>query len=323
MSTHLLDIPVLIWRSDEDSELTQIPLRESTINTLSPGLNYGLGTFEGIRAYWSEDKKGWYIFRLIEHYERLRASWRSLYMKIPFAPKLLANATVELVSSSGLPGQDLYIRPLAFKDGLGIGCKLHDWETRLVIMVVPLEQYLAKSEMLDVVISPWRRVPQSSIPVSSKPTGAYLQTALAVTHACMSGYDDAIILNQDGTVSEFSAANIFVIRRNGEVVTPPPSANILIGLTRDTIMVLLREEMDIVVKETSIGVNELLIADTIFGTGTAWEIATVNSVNNIAFKNSAHLWKVKKLKNMYTKILRGDGERWSEIWCTFAPDENQ
>src|ERR687883_1738270 len=230
---------------------------------LSPAtnaLNYGTGVFEGIRAYWNERRGTLQVLKLREHYERFEKSSRMLRIELPHTVDELCDITLEILKRNA-PREDTYIRPLAYKAVESVGVNLRG-ESELSIFTVPMGNYVELTG-LRVCVSSWRRTADNAIPARAKCTGSYVNTALAVDEAHMSGYDDAIFLTQDGQVSEASAANIFLVRK-GELITPPVTADILEGITRDAVMELAGKELGIPVVEREIGRTELYAADEVF-----------------------------------------------------------
>ena len=232
-----------------------VPLEEAKVGIMTHALNYGTGCFEGIRGNWNEQHEQIYLFRIRDHYERLLRSARILRIEIQESVEELCEITVDVVRRSGFT-EDIYIRPLAYKSGEVIGVRLHDIEDDLNIFVAPFGAYLNADAGIRCCTSSWRRVPDTSMPARAKPTGIYLNSALAKTEAADYGCDEAIMLTQEGNVSEGSGENIFLFS-NGQLVTPSPAEGILIGITRDTVMQLAREELDIETVERQIPRSEL------------------------------------------------------------------
>ncbi|QCX33566.1 branched-chain amino acid transaminase [Caloramator sp. E03] len=246
------------------------------ISIRSKAFNYGLGCFEGIRAYWNEEKKQLYVFRLKEHYERLLQSCKALNINIPFTIDQLCNATVELLKRNNFK-TTVYIRPVAYKSSENLSPSLYDDDNSFLIYCQPLERFIEK-EAFRVCISSWRRISDNMIPARTKPTGGYLNSALASLEAALNGYDEAIFLTEDGKVCEGPGENIFIYK-NGKLITPPASDNILEGITRDMVMKIAKNDLNIEVVERSISRTELYAADEVFFTGTAMEVAPVIEVD--------------------------------------------
>jgi branched-chain amino acid aminotransferase len=251
--------------------------RDAKVGLLTHGLNYGTGCFEGIRGYWNEDHAELYFFRLAEHFERMHKSAKFLLIDLPDDVATLCRNTIELVRLNDFR-QDLYVRPIAFKSAEEVGVRLHNVAADFAIVAVPHRAYLDSSKGLRTCVSSWRRIDDNSAPARAKLTGVYVSSALAKTEAITNGFDEAILLTHDGHVAEGSAENIFIVR-DGEVHTPPLSDAILEGITRKSVIELLRDELQLPVVERSIDRSELYQADEIFFSGTAVGVSPVVEVD--------------------------------------------
>lgn len=253
-----------------------VPAKNAHVSIMTHGFSYGTGCFEGIRGYWNPDTEDIYLFRIREHFERLHRSCRILNMELKFTPAELVDQAVELVRRNKWR-ENIYIRPMVYKANEIIGVKLHDLNDHYYMLAVPMGDYVSTTG-LDCAVSSWRRIDDNAIPARAKVTGGYVNSALAKTEANKNGFGEAILLNPDGHVSEGSGENIFLYM-NGELHTPAASENILIGITRDTVMKLAQREMGRITRERVIDRTELYIADEIFLTGTGAQIAPVVSVD--------------------------------------------
>jgi branched-chain amino acid aminotransferase len=272
---------------------------------LSPAthaLNYGTGVFEGIRAYWSEGRGTMQVLKMREHYERFEKSCRMLRVGLPHTVDELCDITLEILRRNA-PREDTYIRPLAYKAAESIGVKLAV-DDELSIFTVPMGNYVELTG-LRVCVSSWRRTPDTAIPARGKFTGSYINTALAVDEAQRAGFDDAIFLTQDGHVSEASAANIFLLRK-GSLVTPPVTADILEGITRDAVMELAERELGMPVEARDIDRTELYAADEVFLTGTGYQIAPVVEADGRPVGTGEMGPVAGRLQELYFKAARGD-----------------
>jgi branched-chain amino acid aminotransferase len=290
-----------------------VPLEEAKVSIMTHALNYGTGCFEGIRGNWNEQHEQLYLFRMRNHYERLKKSARILRIDIQESVDELCDITVDVVRRSGYT-EDIYVRPIAYKSGAVIGVRLHDLEDDLNIFVAPFGAYLEGDGGIRCCTSSWRRVPDTSIPGRAKVTGIYVNSALAKTEAWDHGYDEAIMLTQEGNVSEGSGENIFVLS-NGQLVTPAPAEGILVGITRDTVMQIAREELGIEAVERQIPRSELYSADECFMTGTAAHVTPVVEIDNRAIGSGQIGTLTQKLMDLYHEIIRGNSDRHRE-WCT-------
>ena len=278
---------------------------------LSPAthaLNYGTGVFEGIRAYWNESQGTLQVLKLREHYERFEKSCRMLRIDLPNTVDELCDITLEILKKNA-PRQDTYIRPLAYKSATSVGVNLLG-ESQLSIFTVPMGNYVELTG-LKACVSSWRRTADNAIPARAKCTGSYVNTALAVDEAHRGGYDDAIFLTQDGQVSEASAANIFLVRKGG-IITPPVTADILEGITRDAIMELADKELGISVVERDVDRTELYAADEVFFSGTGFQIAPVVEVDGRPVGTGEMGPVAERLQSLYFDAARGDNEDYAD-----------
>ncbi|TCJ20674.1 branched-chain amino acid transaminase [Rubrobacter taiwanensis] len=288
-----------------------VRLGEVRLSPAANALNYGTGVFEGIRAYWNPERQELRVLKLREHYERFANSCKLMRIDPGLSVDDLCEVTLEILRRNA-PRVDTYIRPLAFKSAESIGVKLSGLKSSLSIFTVPMGNYVELTGLRCCVAS-WRRIPDNAIPARCKLTGAYINTALAVDDAQKAGFDDAIFLTQEGTVSEASAANIFIVRR-GEVVTPPLTADILEGITRDAVMELLEREWGIEVVERDIDRTELYAADEVFLTGTGYQIAPVVEIDHRPVGSGEMGPITGRLQEAYFRAARGDNpdyEHWT------------
>jgi branched-chain amino acid aminotransferase len=288
---------------------------DAKVGLLTHGLNYGTGCFEGIRGYWSAEKQQLYLFRLQEHFERLRLSAKLLLVDLEESAAELCAHTVELVRRNNMR-QDAYVRPIVFKSAEEIGVRLHGVGYDLSIVVVPHRAYLDSSKGVRACISSWRRVDDNSAPARAKLTGIYVGSALAKTDAVKSGFDEAILLTADGHVAEGSAENIFVVRGK-QLVTPPVTDNILEGITRASVMELAETELGLTVLERSIDRSELYQADEVFFTGTAVGVSPVVEIDHRPIADGA-IGKVSAaLVQLYADVTVGGLSQYAH-WATPA-----
>ncbi|MDI6619167.1 MAG: branched-chain amino acid transaminase [Clostridiales bacterium] len=285
---------------------------EVSISIRCKAFNYGLGCFEGIRAYWDEDAKQLYGFRLKDHYTRFLQSCKTINTCIPFTVDELCNMTVELLKKNGFK-TTTYIRPIAYKGAESIGPRISDNDNRLVIYCTPMGSYSGKGELRTMITS-WRRVEDNMLPPRAKATAAYLNSGLASLEATQNGYDEAIFLTGSGHVCEGPGENIFIFKK-GKLITPPPEDNILEGITRETVMQIAKEELGFDVVERSITRTELYAADEVFFSGTAMEVTPIVEVDNRKVGNGHPGEVCKKIKNMFFDIATGKVKRYSS-YCT-------
>ncbi len=255
-----------------------VPFAEAKISVATHGFNYGTAAFGGLRAYWNEEQGKLFIFRPQDHYRRLLNSARMMAMDIPHTPESLTQITLDLLRADGWR-RNVYIRPIVYKADEGIGVRLHNLRDALTIFALPFDQYVKNDTSAHVTVSSWRRVDDNTIPARGKISGAYASSALVKTDASLAGFDEALVLDQSGHVVEGSAMNVFMVR-DGMLITPPVTDNILEGITRRSIIELARNELGLTVVERSIDRSEVFICDELFMTGTAAQITVVTKVDH-------------------------------------------
>lgn len=292
------------------------PIADAKISVMTNTFNYGTGCFGGIRGYWNARQEQLYIFRIRDHYVRFLNSAKMLLAKLPYSPDDLAAITVDLVSREGFR-QNCYIRPLAYKADEGIGVRLHDLRDAVTIFSLPMGSYLPSEEGLKVCTSSWRRVDDTAIPPRGKLIGAYVNSALIKSEASLNGFDDAIVLNQDGHVAEGSVANLVMVRQ-GRLVAPPSSANALEGISLASILHVAQAELGLEVERREIDRTELYAADEAFLCGTGVQIASIASLDHRAIGTGAFGPITKSIRDLYFRILRGDEPKYMH-WLTPVP----
>ena len=290
-----------------------MPLADAKLSVMTHALHYGTAVFEGIRANWNAEHEQLYLFRMREHYERLRKSARALMMDLPLSDDELCEITVDLVRKSDFR-QDVYIRPMVYKSAEALGVRLHGIEDDFLCFLIPWGAYLDTTGGVHVVTSSWRRTEDQSIPVRAKVTGAYINSALAKTEAETAGFDEAIMLNEDGHVSEGSGENIFIVN-DGVIYTPPSSDNILVGITRNTVMELADTELGIQTVERTLDRSELWLADEVFMTGTAAHVTPISSVDRRTIGNGETGPITAQLERLYFDAIIGNRDAYSH-WLT-------
>jgi branched-chain amino acid aminotransferase len=280
-----------------------VPYSEAKVGVLTHALNYGTAAFAGVRAYWNEENQQLYIFRAADHYRRFLNSCKLLLIQLEHTPESLTQLTLDLLRADEYH-QDIYIRPLAYKADEVIGVKLHGIRAELSICAVPFDKYIADDTNAHVTISSWRRVDDNIIPARGKISGAYANSAFIKSDAVLSGFDDALVLTQEGHISEGSAMNFFMVR-DGLLITPPVTENILEGITRRSVIELAREELNLTVLERPVDRTEVYLCEELFLTGTAAQITAVTRVDHRPVGDgkmgpiSAHMY------NLFQDILRG------------------
>jgi branched-chain amino acid aminotransferase len=290
-----------------------VPIQEAKISVMTHAFNYGTGCFEGIRAYWNDQEGQLFVFRLREHFERLLRSCRILRIGLPYGVDELCEIALGLLRREGYR-EDCYLRPLAYKADETIGVRLHNLTDEFTVFATPFGRYIENEEGAHVCISSWQRVDDNATPARAKITGAYINSALAKTDAQLSGYDEALVLTATGHISEGSAENFFMVR-NGKLVTPPVTSNILEGITRDTIMTLAWEEMGLKTTERNIDRSEIYICDEAFLCGTGVQIAAITQVEHRPVGTGSIGPVVSRLRELYFGVVRGNNPKYRP-WCT-------
>ena len=280
-----------------------VAYRDTKIGLLTHGLNYGTGCFEGIRGYWNEDQQQLYFLKLLEHYERLHRSARLLFIDLPCSAADMCEHTVELARRNAY-AEDVYVRPIAFKAAEEIGVRLHNVRDEFAIIAIPHKAYFDSTHGLRTGVSSWRRIDDNTAPARAKLTGVYVSSALAKSEAINNGFDEAIVLTQDGHVAEGSAENIFMVRDN-VVITPPVTDSILEGITRRAVMELCREELRLEVIERSIDRSELYGAAEVFFSGTAVGVSPVVEIDHRAVADGKAGKISRALADLYHEITLG------------------
>jgi branched-chain amino acid aminotransferase len=290
-----------------------VPTSHGMISVRTHGFAYGTGCFEGIRGYWNEADQQVYLYRLREHYERLLNSCKILQIALPYTVDQLIDISIELVQRNG-QRQDVYLRPVAYKSAQTIGVRLHGIPDDFIITSEPQGDYVATTGM-HCGVSSWRRIDDNAIPARAKICGAYVNSAFAKSEAMQNGFDEAIMLTHEGHVSEGSAENIFLVM-NGEFVTPAPTENILLGITRDSVIELARRELGRITRERQIDRTELYVADEIFMCGTGAQIAPVISVDHRPVGNGQVGPIASAIKQLYSDVTHGRPPDYRAQWCT-------
>ena len=292
-----------------------VPLVDARVNVMTHALHYGTGVFEGIRGNWNQEKGAVHIFRLREHYQRLLRGCRLLMLDIPYSLDDLCRITVDLVERNGHQ-EDIYIRPLAYKSAeMVANLKLQDLASDFTLITVPFGNYLG-SDLLRCCTSSWRRVDDPMIPARLKISGIYVNSILAKTEATLAGYDEAIILNQDGHVCEGTGENIFIVD-NGVLITPVLEDNVLPGITRDTVIQLAQSDLGLEVVQRTVDRSELYLADEIFLTGTAAHVTPVVELDNRPIADGKAGPISSQIQEMYFNIVVGRNPKYLH-WCTPA-----
>jgi branched-chain amino acid aminotransferase len=285
-----------------------VPMDEAKISIASHALNYGTAAFGGLRGYWNEKQEKLFVFRPLDHYRRLLNSSKMLCMELPHTPESLTQITIDLLKADNWR-QDVYIRPLIYKADAGIGVRLHDLRDEVSIFALPFGAYGKNEDGAHVTVSSWRRIDDNVIPARGKISGAYANSALIKTDAIRSGFDEALVLDNNGHISEGTAMNVFIVR-DGVLITPPVTDNILEGITRRTVLELAREELKIPVVERSIDRTEAYICDEMFLTGTAAQVTVVTKVDHRPVGSGQPGEITLKLRQLFDDVVHGKVQKY-------------
>jgi len=301
-----------IWFNDK-----LVPWEDATIHVLTYALHYGSAVFEGIRAYKTGD--GCKIFRLDEHIKRLLNSAKIYRMNIPYSHQELKNACRIIVSSNDL-NEGAYIRPIAFRGYDDLGLHAHNNDAiDVVVAAWEWGTYLGNAALkdgVDACVSSWNKINPNTVPFMAKASGNYLSGTLVAMEARQNGYDEGILLDSKGMVSEGAGENIFMVK-DGNLYTPPLSSSILDGITRDAVMKI-AESFKLSVIETEIPREQLYIADELFFTGTAVEITPIKSVDKITIGTGTKGPVTAQIQKVFFGLFDGSTE---DSWGWLEPVE--
>jgi len=287
-----------------------VPWSEAKINIATHGFMYGTAVFSGMRAYWSAEKNRLFLFRPYDHFHRLLDSAKILAMDVPYDEAKLIQIARDVLQKDAWK-QDVYLRPCIYKADMGIGVRLHNLRDEFCMFITAFDKYLSNDSNAHLTFSSWRRIDDNAIPARGKISGAYANSALIKTDANRAGFDEAIVLDQDGQVSEGSAMNIFMVR-NGVLITPPATDNILEGITRRSVIELARAELGLQVEERSIDRTEIFIAEELFLTGTAAQIVAATKVDFRPIGNGEMGPITAKLRAVFDDVVHARVPKYSE-----------
>ena len=287
---------------------------DAKIHVLSHAFHYGSGVFEGIRCY--QTARGPAVWHLDEHVKRLFRSAKLYHMELPFSQEAVADAIRETIRANRL--SSCYIRPLAFRGYGEIGVNPLNAPVNVMIAVWPWGAYLGEEALeqgVRVKISSWKRNDQNSLPASAKATGQYINGVLAKVESLKAGYDEAIMLNHAGYITDGSGENVF-IARSGAVFTPPISAGCLDGITRASVMTF-AQELGYEVRETNLTRTDLYNADEAFFTGTAAEVTPIREVDDRQVGDGTRGPITKEIQGVFFSATKGEMERYAS-WLTLV-----
>ena len=295
------------------------PIEDAKVSIMTQTFNYGTGCFGGIRGYWNAERHQLFVFRLIDHYQRFLNSSRILLAKLDYTAEQLAEITVSLLQREYWQ-ENCYIRPIAYKADETIAVRLHDLHDAVAIFSLPVGPYRPAEDIVKVGVSSWRRVDDTAIPARGKLIGSYVNSALIKSEANLNGFDDAIVLNQDGHVAEGSAAN-FMMVRNGTLITPPVTSNVLEGITRRTIIEWAGSDLGLRVHEREIDRSELYAADEAFFCGTGAQITVIASIDNRTVGSGKIGPVTSQIRDLHFHVVHGNEPKYMHFLTPIAQPE--
>jgi branched-chain amino acid aminotransferase len=275
---------------------------QATVSVRSRGLNYGLGCFGGIRGYLADDEKQVFVFRLDDHIRRLNASAKLIFLRLTVSEAEAKEAVLETLRRNQVH-HDVYVRPMVFSNSVQLAPVLREEDSSFVVYTLPLKKYIDK-ESISVCVSSWRRTSDNAIPARAKPTGIYLNSALARREAFDNGFDEALFLTERGYVSEGSAEHIFIVR-DGVLVSPPSTEDNLDGITRRSLITLATEDLGLNFVERPISRSELYVSEEIFLCGTGAEVTPVSSVDRRVIGEGGVGPLTTRIKAQFHDVVRG------------------
>ncbi|MPZ98508.1 MAG: branched-chain amino acid transaminase [Dehalococcoidia bacterium] len=290
-----------------------VPLEQAKIGVMTHAFNYGTAVFEGVRGNWNADEGQLYLFKVREHVQRIRQSAKIMRMAVHYTEDEMVEMVNRVAEMSGYQ-EDVYVRPMVYKSSELVGVRLHDLDDDFLLFVTPFGAYLDIEAGARCMTSSWRRVSDTAIPARAKVNGLYVNNAMAKTEAQQNGFDEAIMLNEDGHVSEGSGENIVILRR-GTLISPPPQDNILEGITLDTALEIAQQELGLPVERRTIDRSELYIADEVFMTGTAAHLTPVVEVDRVPVGDGRPGPVSVQLQRTYFQAITGRLPQYRE-WLT-------
>lgn len=290
-----------------------VKIEDAKVSVMTNALQYGTGFFGGMRGYYNKEQSYLSVFRMEDHIKRFLSSAQVIGVAMKYSHQELKDITMKLIEMNK-PQTDTYFRPFAYAGSTNLSPNLERDNTfEYAMYMIPLGDYLPTNKGLSVCVSSWRRVSDNAIPSRAKLSGSYINSALAKLEASTRGYDEAIFLSDDGHVAEGSAMNLFIVR-NGVLITPAFSENILEGITRRTI-IKIAEDMGIPTMDRVVDRTELYVADEAFFSGTGAQVAWINKIDDRVIADGKRGPVTSKLQDTFFEIVRGKNDKYAE-WCT-------
>lgn len=296
-----------------------VPFEQATVSVMTHALNYGTAVFGGIRAYWNDEQEELYVFRPNDHFKRVIQSANLLRINVEHSAEELTQILRQLLRREGYR-QNAYIRPLAYKAEETIKVRLHGLADAFTIYCYPFGSYVPRENGLHVCFSSWQRINDNAIPARGKVAGAYVNSALIKSDALLAGYDEALVLTADGHLAEGSAANVMLVR-DGVLITPPITDDILEGITRRTMLRLAREDLGVEVVERSVDRTEIYLADEIFMCGTGIQIAAVTQIEHRTIGGGTMGPVTAAMRERYFDVVHGRVSKYAAWLVPVYADE--
>lgn len=289
-----------------------VKTEDAKVSIMTNALQYGTGVFAGIRGYYNE--KGFLnVFRIADHYERFLNSFKIIGVTVAYTKEELVEITLKLLRKNK-PQTDTYIRPFGYAGSINLSPNLQrDNQFDVAIYMIPLGEYLPVDKGLSVAVSSWRRISDNAIPSRAKISGSYINSALARKEATKNGYDEAILLTEDGHVAEGSAENLFIVK-NGVLITPANSDDVLEGITRATV-IRLAKDLGIPLELRTIDRTELYISEEAFFCGTGVQVSWIAKIDQRNVGNGKRGNITKRIQDLFFSIVRGNEKKYAP-WCT-------
>ncbi|MFM2105487.1 MAG: hypothetical protein RL338_519 [Chloroflexota bacterium] len=300
--THLPGTPIELDRLIAYFEGDYVALGDAKVSIMTHAFMYGTAVFEGIRAYWNEAEGQLYALKVEEHLRRLTRNGSMLLMEGLPSVAELSGIVLETIRRNA-PREDVYVRPSLYKSTRAIGVRLHHLDHALYVIVTPFGNYVEVDNGIRIMSSSWRRNADEAIPARGKIVGGYVNMAFQKSEAELNGFDEALVMTPDGHASEASAANLFIVR-DGVVITPPVSDDILEGVTRRAILDL-AAHLGIPTEVRSIDRSELYVADEILLCGTGVQVAPVVEVDHRKIGGGTVGPVATRIRDTYFDAVRG------------------
>lgn len=286
---------------------------DAKVSIMCKAIQYGLGSFSSVRGYYDAKTKSVYLFRLDDHIRRIVEAAKIIGMKLGCTEKKFKELIFDLVKKNK-PREDVYLRLTLYAAATTLTPRFDNPDDDLCIYMISLQDYFKTDDGLNVCVSTYRRMDDDMISTKAKVTGGYANSALAKTEAVLNGYDEAIFLNRDGKVCEASGSNVFGVK-DGVVYTPPMGCNILGGITRKSVIEIMKNEMDLEVREENFDRSMLYVFDELFLTGTAARITRVATVDKRMIGDGKSSKVLEKLQKLFVKVSTGKLVQY-EKWLT-------